>query len=79
MCQDPYEQTGEPVADPFAARRPDYAHAELRRIGLQYLLCVLLRVPATNRFGTIWLGDTRQALSAERAVTDLEFSWPWCH
>lgn len=66
-------RTGEPVADPFAARRPDYAHAELRRIGLQKILCVPLRV-RDQQIGTIWLGDTRQALSAERAVTDLSLA-----
>jgi len=63
-------RTGDPVVDPYAARRPDYAHAELRRIGLQRILCVPLRA-RDQIIGTLWLGDTRQAISAERAMVEM--------
>ncbi|MBK6767124.1 MAG: GAF domain-containing protein [bacterium] len=47
-----------PVIDTQVSRRPDYAHADLRRLGLQSILCVPLRV-RNQVIGVVWLGDSK--------------------
>ncbi len=63
-------RSGEPVTDAQTGRRPDYAHADLRRIGLQRIICVPLRV-RDHVIGVIWLGDTEHVKSSGQAVNDL--------
>ncbi|MCB1058904.1 MAG: PAS domain S-box protein [Calditrichaeota bacterium] len=62
--------TGEPVVDAQTGRRPDYAHASLRRVGLQRIVCVPLRV-RDQVIGVIWLGNTQHAPSLEHATQEL--------
>ncbi|MBL0061904.1 MAG: PAS domain S-box protein [bacterium] len=63
-------RSGDPVTDAQTGRRPDYAHADLRRIGLQKIICVPLRV-RDHVIGVIWLGDTEHVKSSGQAVQDL--------
>lgn len=63
-------RSGEPVTDAQTGRRPDYAHADLRRIGIQKIICVPLRV-RDHTVGVLWLGDTVHVPSSSQAVKDL--------
>lgn len=63
-------RSGEPVTDAQASRRPDYAHADLRRMGLQKVVCVPLRVRDTV-IGVLWLGDSQFVTSIDQALEEL--------
>lgn len=63
-------RSGDPVTDAQASRRPDYAHADLRRMGLQKVVCVPLRV-RDSVIGALWLGDTQHVTSVDQAVSEL--------
>ncbi len=51
-------RTGEAIVDLQVGRRADFAHADLRRTGMQSIACVPLRV-RDQAIGVIWLGDVR--------------------
>lgn len=64
-------RTGEAVIDTQASRRPDYAHAELRRMGLQTILCVPLRV-RDQLIGVVWLADQRVIANIAQSLVPLQ-------
>lgn len=51
-------RTGDAIVDLQVGRRADFAHADLRRMGIQSIACVPLRV-RDQAIGVIWLGDVR--------------------
>ena len=63
-------RTGDSVVDAQTSRRPDYAHADLRRLGLQKLVCVPLHV-RDQVIGVIWLGNSKFASSVEGSILEL--------
>lgn len=63
-------RSGEPVIDAQTSRRPDYAHPDLRRLGLQKIVCVPLRVRDIS-IGVIWLASSQHVPSVEQALLEL--------
>ncbi|MCB9366642.1 MAG: PAS domain-containing protein [Calditrichaeota bacterium] len=64
-------RSGEAIIDLQVGRRADYAHADLRRIGLQSVACVPLRV-RDQTIGVIWLGDMRVLPNMSQFVMPLQ-------